>query len=97
VSFVSHNDPKSNFAQFKMITSSDLINEVWNTIWVGVVGEIWNHINSIIFNRGVTDMSKVCILMQAKVWSWISAKSRTTSVFFSSWYLEPLKCMCLVI
>jgi len=28
VSFVSHNDPKSNFAQFRMNTSFDLINEV---------------------------------------------------------------------
>ena len=35
LSFVSHNDPKSNFAQFRMNTLFDLINEVWNTIWVG--------------------------------------------------------------
>ena len=97
VSFVYHNDPKSNFAHFRMNTSSDLISEVWNTIWVGVVGEIWNHINSVIFNRGVTDASEVCTLMQAKVWSWISAKSSTTSVSFSSWCLEPLECMRLVI
>jgi len=52
VSFVSHNDLKSNFAQFRMNTSSDLINEVWNTIWVGVVGEIWNHINFYYFQSG---------------------------------------------
>jgi len=94
---VSHNDPKSNFAQFRMNTSSDLINEVWNTIWVGVVGEIWNHRNSVIFNKGVTDASEVCTLMQTKVWSWISAKSSTTSVSFSSWCLEPLEYTRLII
>jgi len=33
----------------------------------GVVGEIWNHKIFIIFNRSVTDVSKVCILMQEKV------------------------------
>ena len=97
VSFVSHNDPMSNFAQFRMNTSSASINEMWNTIWVGVVGEIWIHRNSIIFNREVADASEVCTLMQVNVWSWISAKSNTNSISFSSWCLEPLECMRLVI
>jgi len=87
----------SNFAQFRMNTSSALINEVWNTIWVGVVGEIWIHRNSVIFNRGVADPSEVCTSMQAKVWSWISTKSRAVAVSFSSWCLEPLVCMCLIL
>ena len=30
---------------------------------------IMYHRNSIIFNRGVTDVSEVCTLMQANVWS----------------------------
>ena len=97
VSFVSHNDPMSNFAQFRMNMSSASINEVWNTIWAGVVGEIWIHRNSIIFNRGVADASEVCSLMQGKVWSWISTKSRDASVSFSSWCLEPLVCMHLIL
>ena len=73
------------------------VKKIYTLCVVGVVGEIWNHINSFIFNRGVTDASEVCTLMQAKVWSWISAKSRTTSVSFSNWCLEPLECMRLVI
>ena len=77
--------------------SSASINEVWNTIWVRVVGEIWIHKNSIIFNRGVADASEVCTLMQANIWSWISAKSRIASVSFSSLCLEPLECMRLLI
>jgi len=77
--------------------SSASINEVWNTIWAGVVGEIWIHRNSIIFNRGVADASEVCSLMQGKVWSWISTKSRDASVSFSSWCLEPLVCMHLIL
>ena len=97
VSFVSHNDPMSNFAQFRMNTSSASINEVWNTNWIGVVGKIWIHINSVIFNNGVADTSEVCSLMQTKVWSWISTKSRAASVSFSSWCLEPLVCMHMIL
>ena len=67
VSFVSHIDPMSNFSQFRMSLSSESINDVWSTIWDGVVGEIWNHRNSIIFNRSVVDASKVCTMMQANV------------------------------
>jgi len=37
---VSHIDPMSNFAQFKMSQSSDSVSDVWSTIWVGVVNEI---------------------------------------------------------
>ena len=96
MSYVSHNDPLSNFTQFRMNICSDSINELWSTIWVRVVGEIWFHINSIIFKRGVTDASEVCTLMQTKVWSWIYVKSCSASVSFSSWCLEPLECMRLV-
>jgi len=60
-------------------------------------GKIWNHRNFIIFNSGVTNTYEICTLMQANVWYWISAKSRTTSISFFSWCLEPLECMCLVI
>ena len=96
VSFVSHIDPLLNFAKFRMSLSSESINDVWSTIWVGVVGEIWIHRNSIIFNRGAADASEVCARMQAKVWSWITVKSRSTSFPFSSWCLDPLECMRMV-
>jgi len=96
VSFVSHNDPLSNFAQFRMNTCSESINDLWSTIWVGVVGEIWLHKNSIIFKSSVADVSEVCTLMQVKVWSWISVKLGSASVPFSCWCLEPLECMRLV-
>ena len=60
VTFVSHINPSSNFAQFRLSLFFDSFNDVWNTIWVRVVGEIRNHKNSIIFNRRVTDASEVC-------------------------------------
>jgi len=66
-------------------------------MWVGVVGEIWNHRNFIVFNRGVADALEVCALMQANVWSWISTKSRSASFPFSNWCLEPLECMRLAV
>ena len=96
VSLVSHIDPKSNFAHLWMSQSSELINIVWSTIWVGVVSEFWNHMNLIIFKRGVTDVLKVFAMVQVKVWSWISAKSRSASFLYSDWCLEPSACMRMV-
>ena len=84
VSFVSHIDHSSNFAQFKLSMFFYSFNDVWSTIWVGVVGEIWNHRNSIIFNRRVADASEVCVMVQINVWSWISEKCRSASFSFSS-------------
>ena len=62
-----HIDLKSNFDQFKLSRSSDSVNVVWSTIWVGVVSELWNHRNFIIFKRGVADASEVFALVQVKV------------------------------
>jgi len=96
ISFVYHIDPKSNFDQFRMNMSSKSVNDVWSTIWVGVVTEIWNHRNFIIFNRGVVDASEVFALVQVKVWSWISVKIRSALFSFSNWCLEPIVCMRIV-
>jgi len=45
------------------------VNDVWGSIWVGIVSEIWNVRNSIIFNSGVADVSEVFASVQVKVWS----------------------------
>jgi len=79
-----------------MSSSSESFNDVRRTIWVGMVGEIWNHRNNIILNRGVADASEVCALMQVKVWTWVSTKSRYAPFSFFSWFLVPLECMSLV-
>jgi len=91
-----HKDPKSNFAQFRKSQTSVSVNDVWGSIWVGIVSEIWNIRNSVIFNSGVTDVSKVFALVQVKVWSWIHAKSRFSYFPYSSWVLNPLDCMRLI-
>jgi len=52
VSFVIHYDPVSNFFQFGMCNAPGQVIEFWGAIWVGVVSEIWNHRNNVIFNRG---------------------------------------------
>jgi len=73
-----------------------LVNLVWNTIWVGVVSEIWNHRNHMVFRKGVADTEEVFTLVQVKVWSWVSTKARLASFSFSDWCLEPMECMRLV-
>ena len=96
VLFVSHIEPKFNFDQFRLSLSSETGLVVWNTIWVGVVSEIWSHRNHIIFKRGVAYASEVFALVQVKVWSWVSTNSRLVSFSYSDWCLEPMECMRLV-
>ena len=92
----SHIEPKSNFDQFRLSCASEIVNNVWNTIWVGVVSEIWKHKNNIIFKGGVGDAFEVFSLVQVKVWLWVSINCRSTSFSFSDWCLKPLVCMRLI-
>jgi len=94
--FVSHIEPKLNFDQFRLSFSSETSLVVWNTIWVGVVSEIWSHRNRLIFKGGVADVSEVFALVQVKVWSWVATNSRSVSFSYSDWCLEPMECMRLV-
>ncbi|XP_068483236.1 uncharacterized protein [Phaseolus vulgaris] len=55
--------------QLLMSQASVSINDVWGSIWVGIVSEIWNIRNSVIFNSGVTDVSEVFASVQVKCWS----------------------------
>jgi len=96
VLFTSHIELRFNFHQFRLNLPSETGLIVWNTIWVGVVSEIWSHRNRIIFKRGVADASEVFACVQVKVWSWVSTNSRLVSFSFSDWCLEPMECMRLV-
>ena len=80
MSFVIHKDPLTNFLQFRLSQASDSVNDVWGSIWVGVVSGIWNHRNCVSFDRGVIDALEVFPLVQVKVWSWIYAKFHCTSL-----------------
>jgi len=93
---MSQIEPKSNFDQFRMNRALETVNNVWNTIWVGVVSKIWSHMNNIIFKRGVGDAFGVFSLVQVKVWLWVSINCRSASFSFSDWCLEPLVCMRLI-
>jgi len=87
-----------------MSLASVSVNDVWGSIWVGIVSKIWvgivskiwNIRNSIIFNSGVADVFEVFASVQVKVWSWIHAKSRFSYFPYSSWVLNPLDYMRLI-
>jgi len=79
-----------------MSQASVSVDDVWGTIWVGIVSEIWNLRNLVIFNSGVADVSEVFASVQVKVWSWIHAKSRFAYFPYSSWVLNPMACMRLI-
>jgi len=96
VLFVSHIEPRFNFDQFRLNIPSESVRTIWDTIWVGVVSEIWSHRNRIIFKGGVVEAFEVFALVQVKVWYWVTTKSRGVAFSFSDWCLEPLVCMRLV-
>jgi len=79
-----------------MSQASVSIDDIWSTIWVDIVSEIWNLRNSVIFNSGVADMSEAFTSVQVKVWYWIHAKSRSAYFSYSSWVLNPMACMRLI-
>ena len=41
-------------------------------IWVGIVSEIWNHKNMVVFENGRVDLVEVFTVVQRKTWSWIT-------------------------
>jgi len=62
-------------------------------IWVGIIGEIWNHRNMIVFKNGRVDLVEVFTVIQRKTWSWVTVKERLTDFSYSYWCFEPLCCM----
>jgi len=52
--------------------------------------------NNVIFKGGVVGVLELFVLVQLKVWSWITSKSHSTYFSYSNWYLDPLVCMMLV-
>jgi len=79
-----------------MCNASGSVNDILGAIWVGVVCEIWKHMNNVIFKRGVADASELFAMVQVNVWSLISSKSCFGLFSFSSWCLDHLACMRLV-
>jgi len=86
-----------NFQQFRLCSASDVVNDVWGTIWVDVVSEIWRHRISVTFDRGVVDALEVFALVQVNVGSWIFAKSCCNSFTYPNWILNRVNCMRLVV
>jgi len=62
-------------------------------IWVGIIGEIWNHRNMMVFKNECVDLVEVFTVVQRKTWSWIMVKERLVDFSYSDWCLEPLCCM----
>jgi len=96
VSFVSHNDPILNFHQFRMCNASATVNEVWGTVWIVVVSEIWKHMNKVIFKGGVVDIVKMFVMAQLNVWSWLTSKLTYAIFSYSDGCFDLLACMRMV-
>jgi len=62
-------------------------------IWIGIIGEIWNHGNMVIFKNGRFDLVKVFTMVQRKTWSLDTVNERLADFSYSDWCLGPLCCM----
>jgi len=69
------------------------VKDVWSSIWIAVVNEIWKHRNKHIFQGGVIDHSEMFTLTQLKVWSWVTSKSGSACFTYSEWCIDPMACM----
>jgi len=52
-------------------------------IWVGIIGEIWNHRNRVVFKNGRVDLVEVFIVVQSNTWSWVTVNERFADLSYS--------------
>ena len=88
-----HQEPKRHFAHFRMTKESGVVNQVWLCGWIEIIGELWKQINKKIFKNGRIDHIEIFMMVQLKVWSWVTSKVRLASFSYSDWCLKPLVCM----
>ena len=93
VASTEHCDPKMHFSNFKISGMSKRVNQILGCVWVAVVADLWKHRNKSIFNSDRVNHIEIFIMVQVKVWSWVSFKVRRVSFSYSDWCLESLVCM----
>jgi len=81
-SSVLHCDAQMHFKMFKLIGSKHVIARC-EGIWVGIIGEIWNYRNMVIFKNGCIDLVEVFTVVQRKTWSWIMVKEKVVGFSYS--------------
>jgi len=82
-----------HFRMFKPIGLKHAIIRCWRGIWVGIVSEIWNHWNMVVFENGRVDLVEVFTVVQRKSWSWVTVKEKLVDFSYLDWCLEPHCCM----
>ena len=90
---VLHGDAQLHFKMFKPIGLKHVIVRCWGGIWVGIVSEIWNHRNKVVFENGHVDVVEVFSFTQRKTWSWVTSMESVVNFSYSDWCLEPQCCM----
>jgi len=90
---VLHCDAQKHFRMFKPIGLNHVVTRCWGGIWVGIVSEIWNHRNRVVFENGRVDLVEVFTVVQRKTWSWVIVTEKSAVFSYSDWCLKPLCCM----
>jgi len=57
------------------------------SVWVGIICEIWNHRNMVVFKNGRVDLVEVFTVVQRKIWSWVTVKERLVNFWIDVWNL----------
>ena len=38
-----YREPKIHFSQFRLIQESEVVNQIWLSVWIAIIGELWKH------------------------------------------------------
>lgn len=63
---------------------------VLSMIWVAVVGSIWYHRNSAVFQGRAVEVERMVELIQFKTWLWRKAHSRNFTASIFEWTMNPV-------
>ncbi|KAL8501243.1 hypothetical protein ACS0TY_020699 [Phlomoides rotata] len=61
------------------------------SLWIGVIWNLWNFCNDIVFNNGILNIDRVIGNVKISLWTWMKAKGLIDfDCNFSSWLGDPL-------
>jgi len=69
LALTGHRETKQHFLSFRMSGVNERVNQIWGSVWIVVVGELWKHRNKRIFNGGRISHNEIFSLVQVKAWS----------------------------
>ena len=93
LNIVSHVKATINFQHFFLLNLNKRQNIVWHGMWLAIIGEIWKHMNRVIFKQSKVDPTEIFALAQVMAWVWMKHKIPSVKFSYSDWCLSPYTCL----